>query len=259
MKHSKRLDKSMSMNNDILTTHFVVSDIMLSIIIPVFNEESILRGTLDRIIMHMETTKHKNAYEVVIVNDGSTDDTRTIMNRIRNKKVVCVHHDTNHGITSALKTGLLFSQGDTIATFDSDMSYPIYNIDRMLLLYGNSMADIVIGIPRVLQTSPFRCILSKTSNFIESILFGINLGAISSVCRIWDANAMKKVLLNTEDDGFAGLTESVIHARRMKMKVLSTKVTYNNITGRKSRMNLWKTIKAYIRMNIRLLGDEVGK
>jgi len=88
---------------------------LISIIINCHNGEKYLHKTLES-ILHQ---KYKN-YEVIFVDDGSTDNTRNILKNIKNESLKILHHDRNYGKGKAIQTGIKESNGKYLAFLDSD-------------------------------------------------------------------------------------------------------------------------------------------
>lgn len=111
----------------------------LTIIIPVYNEEKSIGGDIDTIIKTMDKTNYK--YEIIVVDDGSTDKTSQIVKA--KKRVELVQHSYNKGVGAARKTGILKAKGEIIVMTDGDGTYPNQDIPK-LLSYMNDY-DMVVG------------------------------------------------------------------------------------------------------------------
>lgn len=116
----------------------------ISIVIPAYNEENRLMGSLDRIVAFMDQ-RHPD-YEIVVVDDGSADATAT---RVRERmarfpKLRLESYSANRGKGYAIRWGVQRATGDAILFSDADLSTPIEEVDKLLplLAAGN---DIVIG------------------------------------------------------------------------------------------------------------------
>ena len=95
----------------------------LSIVIPAYNEEIGIAGTIDGVV---EVIKLLNiGYELIVVNDGSTDNTAKI---VENKNIKIINHEENKGYGASLKTGVRYSQYENILIIDADGSYPAEHI-----------------------------------------------------------------------------------------------------------------------------------
>lgn len=114
-----------------------------SIIIPVYNEQTGLQKAAGQINEFMK--KHTEQYEVIFVDDGSTDESLEILKSFtdNNFKIIC--HDFNKGYGAALKTGIRHANYDTIVITDSDCTYPINRIPDMMSEYELGGFDMVVG------------------------------------------------------------------------------------------------------------------
>lgn len=114
----------------------------LSIVIPVFNEED----TIEKIIQKVDQVKLDVEKEIVIVDDGSTDRTRQLLEKIsRQNRVVIFRHDKNLGKGAALRTGFLHARGDIIITQDADLEYDPQDYPILLDPILRGVADVVYG------------------------------------------------------------------------------------------------------------------
>ncbi|QQG43478.1 MAG: glycosyltransferase family 2 protein [Candidatus Daviesbacteria bacterium] len=121
--------------------------INLSVVVPVFNEEKRLPKNLEKIITYLK--KGKASYEVILVDDGSTDKTWDVLNDFKNlyPSTVLKRHKENMGKGAAVKTGMLASNGKLVLMTDCDLSTPMEEL-KILLQYIKSH-DIVIGSRRL--------------------------------------------------------------------------------------------------------------
>lgn len=133
----------------------------ISIVIPAFNEEQGLPRVLDA----LEDWKQRGA-EIIIVDDGSTDNTRTVA---ENADARVIHHRTNKGYGASLKSGIRTARGEIIVTMDSDGQHNPVDIQRLIdELHDN---DMVVGMrgkgshtPSLRKPGKF--ILAKVANYL---------------------------------------------------------------------------------------------
>ena len=100
----------------------------ISIIIPAYNEEKSIKETLEKISGVME--KSEFPFEIIAVNDGSTDNTEKILEKISGIKIV--KNSINKGYGASLKIGIKKAEGNWIFIMDADGSYPIKSIPEFL-------------------------------------------------------------------------------------------------------------------------------
>ena len=119
----------------------------LSVVIPAFNEEQGIGPLLDRLI----TTGNRIQelfpviadVEVIVVDDGSTDATRTIVARFPHVKLI--RHAANKGYGAALKTGFSNATGDYMAFLDADATNPPEALPDLVRPIVEGRADVVVG------------------------------------------------------------------------------------------------------------------
>jgi poly-beta-1,6-N-acetyl-D-glucosamine synthase len=139
---------------------------LVSIIVPAHNEESVIED----VIRHLSDLNYPQ-YEVIVVNDGSTDRTAEILNRLSRQNpdwLKVIHMNPNSGKSRALNTGILFCKGQFIVTMDAD-SY----LDPDALLW---MMDHLIAYPRVGAVTGNPRVLNRTT-----LLSRIQIGEYSSI------------------------------------------------------------------------------
>jgi len=106
--------------------------INLSIVIPVYNEEAVIKETYQRLMNIIEPLKV--AYELIFVDDGSTDKTYEILSHFaeNNSSVKIVSLSRNFGHQAAITAGMDYSRGKAIITMDSDLQHPPELIPALL-------------------------------------------------------------------------------------------------------------------------------
>ncbi|MFH1855058.1 MAG: dolichyl-phosphate beta-glucosyltransferase [bacterium] len=103
----------------------------ISIVIPAYNEEKRLPKTLKIICDYFEDHKD-NAYEIIVVDDGSSDDTEGAAKSLGRKEIKVISYKTNRGKGYAVNLGVLKAEGDFILFADADNSTPFEQIEKFL-------------------------------------------------------------------------------------------------------------------------------
>lgn len=115
-----------------------------SIILPAYNESARIAATLDSILTH--ATKRNWNVEVLVVNDGSSDDTAKIVFEYASKHAVLrlLENPGNRGKGYSVRNGMLHAKGDILLFSDADLSSPIEEADKLFAAIAKG-ADIAIG------------------------------------------------------------------------------------------------------------------
>ena len=147
------------------------NNIQISIIIPVFNEEKSILKILQRI---NETVNKDVNYEVIVVNDGSTDNTLKILKNNENLYNELISSETNYGKGDAVKKGLEKCNGLYIFFQDADLEYNPIEINKFIKIINLFDADLIIG-SRINYAEYTRShnILNKFGNKIITLIFNI--------------------------------------------------------------------------------------
>lgn len=114
----------------------------LSIVIPVYNEEKAISGTL---AFFRELLNKHPEVEIIIADDGSTDRTRQILKEDLDPRMKLVIHSNNKGYGAAIKSGVQLATGDYIAITDADGSYPNEKVIEFFQKLLEDKADMIVG------------------------------------------------------------------------------------------------------------------
>ncbi|MDD5258620.1 MAG: glycosyltransferase family 2 protein [bacterium] len=112
----------------------------LSVIIPVYNEEKSIYNTLNTLYDVLNKTGIR--FQIIVVNDGSTDNTAAEINKIV-FKIITIHHEMNKGYGAALKTGIKHAASELVLITDADSTYPVEIIPELIGKMESS--DMVVG------------------------------------------------------------------------------------------------------------------
>lgn len=113
----------------------------LSVVIPAFNEESRIGATLRSVLDYL--TQRSIDSEVIVVDDGSRDETVAVAERVGDPRIRIVQLPENQGKGAALRSGVLVSSGDWVLVTDADLSTPIEDLEK--LQRWTEDADLIFG------------------------------------------------------------------------------------------------------------------
>lgn len=198
-----------------------------SIIIPTYNE----REGISQVIESLQSLKkrHGNRWEIIIVDDGSTDGTSEM---IRNTpEIVLIQHPFNRGYGAALKTGIRHATYNTLVISDADGTYPIQDIPRLLTLLLK--CEMVVGargnndanIPLVRR--PAKWVLNKLANYLT----GITIPDLNSGLRAMKKEVVMK-FIHLLPDGFSFTTTITLAMLTNDYAVEFIPIDYQKRSGR---------------------------
>lgn len=174
----------------------------LSIVIPIYNEEkniTLLYERLNAVLSTLPLT-----YEVILVNDGSKDQSVQMLNAIYSKDpdhIRIIHFNGNFGQHMAIMAGFELSIGKTVVTLDADLQNPPEEIPKLLAEIGNGH-DIVEGVRQVRKDNAFRRYASRLNNWIRQKTTGIRLQDQGSMLRAYDRRVIELMLMSKERSTF---------------------------------------------------------
>lgn len=183
----------------------------LSVVLPAFNEagniERAVRGSAEAIAPLVED------YELVVVDDGSRDETPTILNRLGNElgdRLQVVTHPTNLGYGIALRAGFDRARGRLIFYTDADNQFDLRELQEFLP--EMQTVDAVLGYRVGRQDGSFRLMVSNGYNALASLAFGMDVRDLNCSFKLFRREALTS--LHLEEDHFFIDTEIVVQLHR---------------------------------------------
>ncbi len=229
--------------------------------LPAYNEEAGIASVLRKIAKLKEISKYD--IEVIVVNDGSIDNTGDIVLNISNHNafIKLLNHETNRGLGEAVKTILHYAidnldNNDVLITLDADNTHDPLLIEAMLDKLTDQNLDLVVASRftkggREIGLSNIRKMYSRGAKYYFKLFFPIhNLNDYSSGFRAYRVSMLKEAQNKWNDlvttDGFDCMAE--IAAKFSKMQIRAGEVPlvlhYDYKEG-KSKMRIGKTVKGY--------------
>lgn len=214
----------------------------LSVVLPAHNEGKNLPILLPEAISVLNSLKID--YEIIVVDDGSSDDTASVVANFVKKeaRVRLISHPKNLGYGAALTTGFRASTRELVFFMDSDRQFDIKDI-RKLLPYVGSF-DIVAGFRIHRQDPTYRVMIGRTYNLLVVTLFGVRLKDIDCAFKIYHREVLDKI--NFETIGALVNTEIMLKAKIMGKSVKEVGVNhYPRIVGKQSGANPKVILRAF--------------
>ena len=209
----------------------------VSVIIPVYNE----KGTIQKVVEKVKKVDIEK--EIIIVDDGSTDGTRQLLNEIARDNVKIVHHDKNLGKGAALRTGFSYAKGDIILIQDADLEYNPEDYPRLLDPILRGEADAVYG-SRLAGGRPQRVYLfwHKIGNnfltFVTNLLFNTTLTDMETGYKVFKRELVHGIHLRS--DGFTVEPEITAKIFKQKARVYEVPISYYGRSYEEGKKITWR-------------------
>lgn len=211
----------------------------VSVVVPVYNEE----GNVKELHREIKEVCEKNQYqyEIIFVNDGSTDGTDKICRSLHPIKYICMRR--NFGQTAAMDAGIKSAQNDYIVTMDGDRQNNPEDIPRMLQYLVDNDLDVVSGWRKNRKDSFMKKFVSRGANFLRGILVKDGIHDSGCSLKVYKKRCFSGINLYGEQHRF------IPALLKMKgYKVGEIVVDHRPRTAGKTKYNWHRTIKGFVDM-----------
>lgn len=219
----------------------------LSVFFPTYNEERNIEKTVKRAKGVLEKTAKE--WEILIVNDGSTDNTLQIIRNLSHeeKRIKIISHPVNRGYGAAFKSGLYSAKFPWIAFTDSDGQFDFSEISNFIEKQRETNADLVIGYYKDRKVSFFKKITSKMWEFVVLLLFGLKVRDIDCGFKFISKKVVDTISKLESERGAFISSEFLIKAKKKGFKIVEISVThYPRTAGTGTGRNLNVIIKSFV-------------
>jgi len=176
----------------------------ISIVVPAYNESENITDTVERIAATFAGRPER--WEVILVNDGSTDDTRAVIERLArvDPHVVPAGYAHNTGRGRALRVGFAQARGQIIVSTDADLSYePRYILDLVDALQADQSVDFVLGSPYMPGggtegVDPRRLFISRWGNRVLQTIVNRDIYTFTGIFRAYRREVLDALELDSD-------------------------------------------------------------
>lgn len=184
---------------------------LVSVVVPAYNEARILNESLEALYTYLASLKERYDFEMIVVNDGSSDNTGDIADEFARTHTGTrvLHHMYNFRLGQALRYAFKHSRGDYVVVMDVDMSYSPDHIERMMDAIVKTRAKIVIASPymkggKVTHVPWIRKLLSRYANrFLSAVVtrdpFSDRLTTFTGMVRAYQGDFIRRLNLKAMD------------------------------------------------------------
>lgn len=198
--------------------------VKLSVIIPVYNEEKTLEAIIDK-IERVGIEK-----ELIVVDDGSTDGTAEILDRLRlgGKDLKVVTHTANRGKGAAIRTGLKAASGDLIIIQDADLEYDPADYLKLIAPIAAGETQVVYGSRNLEPTAKGRKLYELGGIFLSklaNLLYGLHITDEPTCYKVFRAEVLKALDLKCERFEFC--PEVTAKLAKKRYKIVEVPISYH--------------------------------
>lgn len=209
----------------------MAKNIHLTVLVPCYNEDTIIRNNSQEIINFL--SKKKYTWELIIVDDGSSDNSLREIQSIKNPGLKLVSYKVNRGKGGALKEGVRNASGDYIIFMDADLSVPVEALDEFLAKLEQG-ADVVIGTRKIrsakvlVHQSWLRENLGKGFTLLTKIFTGVDVSDFTCGFKGFSEEAGRKIFSHSLLSRWAYDAEILYLARKYGYKIVEIPVVWTN-------------------------------
>ncbi|NVN99338.1 MAG: glycosyltransferase family 2 protein [Geobacteraceae bacterium] len=209
----------------------------LSIIIPVYNEAETITMVIDSVLA---TPFDK---EIIVVDDGSTDGTRRILEKLHHPQVNCLFHQRNQGKGAALRSGFKEATGDFVIIQDADLEYDPSDYPKLLKPLIDGRADVVYG-SRFIGGDEHRALFfwhmvgNRLLTLCSNMFSNLNLTDMESCYKAFRREILQKVTI--EENRFGFEPEITAKMAKLKARIFEVGISYSGRTYSEGKKIGWK-------------------
>lgn len=194
----------------------------LSIFVPAFNEEGNIYACLKSLIEIADQIT--DTYEILVIDDGSTDQTKTIAENMqaKNSNIRVISHESNQGYGSALATGIKNCRYKYIFFTDADLQFDLSGLHSFLP--HTSSYDAIIGYRYNRQDPLIRILNAKGWNLLVRLFFQLRVKDINCAFKLFKKDAIQKIDILSK--GAMASAEILIKLRRNDISILELPVKH---------------------------------
>ena len=215
----------------------------ISVVIPCYNEEQ----TVLQIVKKVQGVLVDNEYEIIIIDDFSTDNTKQVIDSIiandNSVKVVC--HDKNKGKGAALRSGFNRSSGGVIIIQDADLEYDPNEYIKLLNPIMTGKADVVYG-SRFKSGAEVRVLYywHRLGNLfltlLSNIFTNLNLTDMETCYKVFRKEVLEQIIIEEDRFGFEPEITAKIAKIRPRIRIYEVGISYYGRTYEEGKKITWK-------------------
>ena len=218
-----------------------MSAVMLSVIMPVYNEARTISETVARV----RRAPIDLAHELIVVDDASTDATHEALQKIaadHGDEVRVFTHEANRGKGAAIRTGIAHARGEIILVQDADLEYDPRDYPLLLEPILEDQADVVFG--NRFHGGPHRVLYfwhytaNRFLTLLTNLLTGLNLSDMEVGYKVFRADVLRRITLTSNRFGFE--PEITVKVAKLDCRVYEVPIRYYGRTYAEGKKITWR-------------------
>ena len=208
---------------------------------PAYNEAA----TVGEIIRRVRAAPLSQPWELIVVDDGSTDGTRSVLERVLAQtadEIRIVSHEVNRGKGAAIRTALAHARGEIILIQDADLEYDPHDYPRLLGPILDDQADVVFG--NRFHGGPHRVLYfwhyvgNRILTLFADVLTGLNLSDMEVGYKVFRADTLRRIPLKSDRFGFE--PEVTVKVAQLRCRVYEVPIRYHGRTYEEGKKITWR-------------------
>jgi len=218
----------------------IPADLLLSVVIPVYNERHTIREIISRV------RQVPIAKEIILVDDGSKDGTRAILDGMRGEDDLrIIFHDKNQGKGAALKTGFGHATGGIVLIQDADLEYDPAEYARLIQPIIENRADVVYG-SRFLGDGCHRVLYfwhylgNRVLTTLSNMFTNLNLTDMETCYKVFRREVIQEITPTLKQKRFGIEPELTAKVARRNFRVYELAISYDGRTYKEGKKIGWR-------------------
>ena len=211
---------------------------MLSIVMPAYNEQR----TIARAVVEVLHTELPCPFELIVVDDGSTDGTAEILAELKHPRATVVKHPRNLGKGAALQTGAAVARGTHFIPFDADLEYDPADLARMLVPVMRGRCEVVYGVrlggTHTRYQSYRHALGNRALTLAASVMYNASLSDIHTCLKLVPVALFRE--LDLTEDGFGLDTEITAKLLSRGISPFEVPVSYHSRSVAHGKKITWR-------------------